>query len=457
MKLFLSVLLALAAPLCLASSILVNLESIGNLRNDSGVEVGFAFVVGDVPITVTELGRWVVPGNTEAHVVKLRDNNSQLVASVSVNTSGAGVTPNTFSYQALSSPVVLAANSRYFLLTAETNGGDQWSDYNSIISVSAAANLVGSCYKPGPTADVVIANTGSYSYGPVNIKYSTGSEQSLPVISGLSVTAGTVGAPFNANIQASGSPTSFTLVGGALPSGLNLGSGVITGTPLSVGTYNFTLAGTNALGVGTPAAIQIVISAAPQAPAASVQNVFSITNTAGMQSLLMGNQDAAGANNPSILRAANGDFQFGHGSSWQGSGGTFTPNVIFANNGNVGIGTANPTYKLAVLGTIRATQVIVETGWSDYVFAENYRLAPLSEVEAHIKTHQHLEGIPSAKDVMGNGVSIGEMQSKLLAKVEELTLYLIAQQKELSAIKRENAALQQQLDRLSFGAEASAK
>jgi len=109
--------------------------------------------------------------------------------------------------------------------------------------------------------------------------------------------------------------------------------------------------------------------------------------------------------------------------------------------GNVGIGTSSPTHKLAVKGTIRAQEIIVDTGWADYVFEDSYRLAPLSEVEQHIKEKKHLPGIPSAKEVEEHGVSMGDMQAKLLAKVEELTLHLIAQEKNVSALRAQNAAL----------------
>jgi hypothetical protein len=109
--------------------------------------------------------------------------------------------------------------------------------------------------------------------------------------------------------------------------------------------------------------------------------------------------------------------------------------------GNVGIGTTNPTQKLSVAGTIQAYAVVVNTGWSDYVFDENYRLAPLSEVEQTIKAQKHLPGIPSAQDVAEHGVSVGDMESKLLAKVEELTLHLIAQEKEINSLRHEVAEL----------------
>ncbi len=110
--------------------------------------------------------------------------------------------------------------------------------------------------------------------------------------------------------------------------------------------------------------------------------------------------------------------------------------------GNVGIGTTNPQHKLSVNGTIKAKEVIVEaTGWADYVFADDYRLASLAEVEAHIAKKKHLPGIPSAVEIEESGVNVERMQAALLAKVEELTLHLISQDKSLQALKVENQAL----------------
>jgi hypothetical protein len=116
--------------------------------------------------------------------------------------------------------------------------------------------------------------------------------------------------------------------------------------------------------------------------------------------------------------------------------------MTFAHNHRVGILTQNPTCALDVNGTIRAKEVKIEaTGWADFVFDNDYRLPGLSEVESHIKEYKHLPGIPSEQEVLENGINVAEMQIKLLQKIEELTLYVIEQD-------RQNKDLQKQIDEL---------
>jgi len=114
-------------------------------------------------------------------------------------------------------------------------------------------------------------------------------------------------------------------------------------------------------------------------------------------------------------------------------------------NGNVGIGTPNPgAWKLAVNGKIRAKEIKVETGWADFVFEENYNLPTLKDVENHIKEKGHLKDIPSADEVAKNGIHLGKINSKLLQKIEELTLYTIKQGKEIKS--QQNSYELQQLE-----------
>ena len=111
-------------------------------------------------------------------------------------------------------------------------------------------------------------------------------------------------------------------------------------------------------------------------------------------------------------------------------------------SGNVGIGTTTPgTHKLAVAGTIKAEEIVLESSGADFVFEANYPLRPLPEVESHIQAHKHLPEIPSAAEMQAEGVSMSQMQTKLLQKVEELTLYAIEQDKQIS---RQNAHAAQQ-------------
>ena len=101
------------------------------------------------------------------------------------------------------------------------------------------------------------------------------------------------------------------------------------------------------------------------------------------------------------------------------------------NKGNVGIGIISPANKLDVNGIIHSKEVKVDmNGWSDFVFKKEYSLPTLQEVEKHITEKGHLENIPSEEEVLKNGINLGEMNSKLLQKIEELTLYMIEMKKE---------------------------
>lgn len=78
------------------------------------------------------------------------------------------------------------------------------------------------------------------------------------------------------------------------------------------------------------------------------------------------------------------------------------------------------------------------------MFAEDYALPTLDEVDAHIQQHRHLPGVPSEAEVLAKGsVSVGAMQKLLLQKIEELTLYTIEQQKQIKALQAEVAELKQ--------------
>ena len=94
-------------------------------------------------------------------------------------------------------------------------------------------------------------------------------------------------------------------------------------------------------------------------------------------------------------------------------------------------------------GVLKAKEVQVTlAGWPDYVFAKDYQLRPLSELEQFIKENHHLPEIPTEAEVQENGIDLGSMQSKLLLKIEELTLYTIEQQKLIEALEKRLSELE---------------
>ncbi|WP_395049875.1 hypothetical protein [Flavobacterium sp.] len=141
--------------------------------------------------------------------------------------------------------------------------------------------------------------------------------------------------------------------------------------------------------------------------------------------------------NSRIVIGAYGDYLPEHKFVVKGSA-KIEGNIL--TDANIGIGSSSfvdgaDTYRLSVKGAIRADRVKVYTTWADYVFEKGYKLPTLAEVEKHIQINGHLNDIPSAKEVEQNGIDLGEMNKKLLQKIEELTLYVIGLNKELQVVK----------------------
>jgi hypothetical protein len=127
------------------------------------------------------------------------------------------------------------------------------------------------------------------------------------------------------------------------------------------------------------------------------------------------------------------------------SGLSYTTGLYMDISGNVAIGTLNNAgYKLAVNGNAIATSMTVKlnASWPDYVFKPEYKLPSLTEIKTYIDRNQHLPDMPSEAQVTKEGINLGEMNTLLTKKVEELTLYLIEQNKQI-------AAQQKQIDQLN--------
>ncbi|OXB21269.1 hypothetical protein B0A71_05135 [Flavobacterium tructae] len=161
--------------------------------------------------------------------------------------------------------------------------------------------------------------------------------------------------------------------------------------------------------------------------------------------------DVAGVDNSKILATSRNGLSrvgiFSH-NDWYGGGGfvgtesnhplhlitNYNVKMSILANGNVGVGTLVPDSKLTVAGNIHAQEVKVTVNAGavpDYVFANDYKLKSLEEVESYIKKNSHLPEIPSAKEIEKNGLMLAEMNLNLLKKMEEMTLYMIEQNKRI--------------------------
>jgi hypothetical protein len=186
-------------------------------------------------------------------------------------------------------------------------------------------------------------------------------------------------------------------------------------------------------------------------------NKLEITGASGSSGLRFTNLNAGTATTPSttgkVLSVdANGDIILVKDSvGTGGTGGAITSWTQIANNriqnsntGAVVIGGLNVAalpgnYKLYVKDGILTEEVKIAAegslDWADYVFAKDYKLRSLAEVESYVKSNKHLPGVPSAEEVSKNGINVAKMEAKLLEKIEELTLYMIDLKKENTNLK----------------------
>ncbi|MBK1442513.1 hypothetical protein JHJ32_21115 [Parapedobacter sp. ISTM3] len=183
--------------------------------------------------------------------------------------------------------------------------------------------------------------------------------------------------------------------------------------------------------------------------------VFGVTTTTNIQSgtpdqwLISHRKDGYFSDNPSNQTSL--EFY-----AVKKGGGYIAP-LVFKSNGdiilastknassaNVLIGKTtqqNTSYKLDVNGKIRANEINVNTTGADFVFEPGYDLPLLSDVEAYVGNHRHLPGIPSAAEMQREGMGLGDLNTRLLQKIEELVLYAIEQEKRINRLEKELANL----------------
>jgi hypothetical protein len=226
----------------------------------------------------------------------------------------------------------------------------------------------------------------------------------------------------------------------------------ISGTLVAGANSGFAFLGCNSLTNGIAISAAGTVGLGTTAP----QALFSLGPTSGKKLLVYDGGNASpvqagfgidmsgSARELSIFHSTSGsDGDISFGKRLEGSG-TYTETMRITGSGSVGIGTVNTNdanYKLFVETGIRSRKVKVDaTTWPDYVFHTSYRLRPLNEVEKYIEQYHHLPDVASAEEIKKNGIDVGENQAMLMKKIEELTLYVIEQDKqikELESLKKE--------------------
>jgi hypothetical protein len=208
--------------------------------------------------------------------------------------------------------------------------------------------------------------------------------------------------------------------------GNTLNTGNIRSTTLSINT-NDALAQITVKGGTTQSGMALEVQNTDGLPALQVLNTGIVRIRTGQWNL-EGNRATLelGDFNQTISGVHSKGLSF---STWDAADA-----LVLVAGGNVGIGVGVDhtfEHKLEVCGTIRSKELIVEINqWCDYVFAKNYALRPLSDLESYILSNGHLPEVPSEQEVLENGIAVGGMNAILLKKIEELTLYMIAVDKE---------------------------
>jgi hypothetical protein len=150
----------------------------GTLRNDYSGYVGMKFTVGATPLAVSQLGRWVAATSSGTHIVKFVDATGTDVPNGSVSLSLAGAPAGQYAFAALASPVTLAANTTYFLMTQELAGGDRWYDAGPVIANNAGV-VIAPAYQQS-NGNYITQAAGHNSYGPPNFLFTGGGTVTPP-------------------------------------------------------------------------------------------------------------------------------------------------------------------------------------------------------------------------------------------------------------------------------------
>ena len=323
----------------------------------------------------------------------------------------------------------------------------------SSLAVSPATSAgAGSSVFAIPSGNIFGVNGSSYLGGVATIG-TAGSTATNLVVNGGSIV--------NGNSYLSGTST-IGNVGSTLP-GL-----VVNGTTALKGATNIT-GGWVGIGTTTPA---VTLDVHDEGGSIRISNVLGTAPAnAGIAISSCNGCYGIEYNNPIILAQRNTKFYFNSGGVYNaakadlvftsGFGTVNTNMTILGQTGQVGIGMTPCTSSsglLQVNGQIEATSLKLEllsgSCFPDYVFAKDYALKPLKDLEKYISEYHHLPNVPSATEVEKTGIDVVDMDIKLLEKIEELTLYVIDLKKENDNLKVQNESFKKDSESIDKKLEA---
>lgn len=144
-------------------------QTLGTLRNNYSGYVGMKFTVGNTPITISQIGRWVVGGNSGSHAMKISlASSGSMVTGGSATVATSGVGAGQFAYASLATPVVLSANTSYYVSSLESSGGDQWYDHDTVVAHTADATVDGAVNAANGSTSWTLSGASDNGFGPVN-------------------------------------------------------------------------------------------------------------------------------------------------------------------------------------------------------------------------------------------------------------------------------------------------